>query len=73
MFASGNGGEENDTCAADILSSGINVIGIGAVASNGAQATYDEQCSGKMAVTFVDDPYQENDTLATHVVCIQSL
>ena len=56
VFAAGNGGDMDDTCAADGYPSSIYTIGIGSADSNGAQAYYDENCSGKLAVTFVSDP-----------------
>lgn len=45
-----------DTCAADGYPSSIYTIGIGSADSDGFQAFYDENCSGKLAVTFVSDP-----------------
>ncbi len=48
-----------DSCAADGYSSSIYTIGIGAANSNGEQTPYDEQCAGKMAMTFVDSTSQE--------------
>ena len=59
MWAGGNGGENFDSCAADGYASSMYTISIGSAAANGTQSNYDEQCSGKMAVTFVDDPYEE--------------
>ena len=54
MWAAGNGGYDDD-CAADGYVCSIYTIGIGAATSNGSQAYYDEDCSCKMAVTFVSD------------------
>ena len=59
MWAAGNGGRRGDSCAADGYASSIYTISIGSANANGTQSYYDEQCSGKMAVTFVDDPYGE--------------
>ena len=52
MWAAGNGGDNYDSCAADGYSSSIYTIAVGSADQTGAQAYYDEQCSGKMAVTF---------------------
>ncbi len=59
LFAAGNGGFVKDTCAADGYCNSIYTIGIGAVNSNGEQTPYDEQCAGKMAMTFVDSTSEE--------------
>ena len=52
MFASGNGGEYYDSCAADGYAASIYTIAVGSANSYGGQADYDEQCASKMAVTF---------------------
>ena len=52
VFASGNGGQYYDSCAADGYSASIYTISIGSADSYGRQADYDEQCACKMAVTF---------------------
>ena len=57
MFASGNGGDSGDSCAADNYVSSRYTIGVGSVSNDGRQSWYDEQCSGKMVVAFTDDPY----------------
>ena len=65
MWAAGNGGRD-DSCAADGYASSIYTIAMGAASSNGSQASYDEECAGKMAVTFVSDSL--NDT--HHIVSL---
>ena len=70
MFAAGNGGDSDDSCAADGYASSIYTIGIGAAGSDGEQPEYDELCAGKMAVTFVDNLYQLRDTNISAVVSI---
>ena len=65
MWAAGNGGGD-DSCAADGYASSIYTIAMGAASSNGSQASYDEDCAGKMAVTFVSDSH--NDT--HHIVSL---
>ena len=52
MWASGNGGNNYDSCAADGFVNSIYTIAIGSADQNGGQASYDEDCSAKMAVTF---------------------
>ena len=60
MWAAGNGGEYNDSCAADGYVNSIYTIAIGSVGSDGQPASYDERCSAKMAVTFVHNPFNES-------------
>ena len=69
VWAAGNGGLNDDSCAADGYASSIYTIAIGSASSDGTQAFYDEECSGKMAVTFVDNP---NSFRSLQVVSIQS-
>ena len=52
MWASGNGGRNDDSCAADGYASSMFTIAVGSGSPQGKQAYYDEACSGKMAVTF---------------------
>ena len=52
VWAAGNGGDVDDSCAADGFPSSIYTIAVGSADQNAGQAFYDEQCSGKMAVTF---------------------
>ena len=54
VFAAGNGGRVNDSCAADGYTQSIHTISIGALTSDGSPAPYDERCSAKMASTFVN-------------------
>ena len=61
MWAAGNGGDEGDSCAADGYASSIYTIAIGAASSNGSQASYDEDCAGKMAVAFVTNSFDEEN------------
>eukprot|EP00731_Ephydatia_muelleri_P010782 Em0005g1368a len=58
VWAAGNGGQNFDSCAADGYVNSIYTIPIGAASSTGEPAYYDEPCSGKMAVAFVDNPYK---------------
>ena len=52
VWAAGNGGSYFDSCAADGYASSIYTIAMGSADQNGRQADYDENCAGKMAVTF---------------------
>lgn len=52
VWASGNGGKNYDSCAADGYASSMYTIAVGSADSSGKQAYFDEICSGKMAVTF---------------------
>ena len=52
VFSSGNGGQDDDSCAADGYASSRYTIGVGSADQAGRQAFYDEDCSGKMAVTY---------------------
>ena len=52
MWAAGNGGRD-DSCAADGYVNSIYTVAIGAAFHDGSVASFDEECSGKMATTFV--------------------
>lgn len=52
MWAAGNGGRNGDSCAADGYASSMYTIAIGSADESGQQASYDESCAAKMAVTF---------------------
>ena len=52
VWASGNGGKNGDSCAADGYASSIYTIAVGSADEYGYQAEYDESCASKMAVTF---------------------
>ncbi|KAL5493437.1 hypothetical protein EMCRGX_G014619 [Ephydatia muelleri] len=71
VWAAGNGGQQFDSCAADGYVNSIYTIPIGAASSTGEPAYYDEPCSGKMAVAFVDNPYQylQVSTTSTFGLC----
>ena len=50
-----------DSCAVDGYASSVYTIAMGAASSNGSQAPYDEDCAGKMAVTFVTNSLDEEN------------
>lgn len=57
VWATGNGGYRDDSCAADGYITSIYTIGVGAANNIGHPARYDEQCSAKMVVTFNANSY----------------
>lgn len=67
IWASGNGGENHDSCAADGYSSSVYTISVGSASQDGKQAFYDEDCSGKMATTY---SYSSDSHLSQIVSCI---
>ena len=65
MWAAGNGGINEDSCASDGYVNSIYTIAIGSVNEKGEPAYYDEECSAKMAVTF---HHHSNPYSSLHVV-----
>ena len=65
MFATGNGGGVDDDCAVDGFASSIYTIGVGSVAGDGSQPSFDEECSSKMVTA-----YSEGVPGTPHVVII---
>ena len=55
VWAAGNGGEYFDSCAADGYVQSIYTIPVGAANQNGGPASYDEMCSAKMTVAYVEN------------------
>ena len=72
MWSSGNGGYNFDSCAADGYVNSIYTIAIGSANQNAEQASYGEQCAGKMAVTFSHNsdtfPFTDDDWVAYNQV-----
>ncbi len=54
-WAAGNGGESFDSCSADGYVQSIYTIPVGAYNQYGGPAYYDEMCSAKMTVVYVDN------------------
>ena len=52
VWASGNGGNNGDSCTADGYAFSIYTIAVGSANEEGYQAIYDESCAGKLAVTY---------------------
>ncbi|KAH3797253.1 hypothetical protein DPMN_150830 [Dreissena polymorpha] len=60
VWASGNGGENDDDCQADGYTISMYTIGIAAVSKSGTPTFYSEHCSAVMAAAYSgnnpDDP-----------------
>ena len=67
VFASGNGGERFDSCAADGYVNSIYTIAVGSADQNGYQAYYDEDCTSKMAVTYSYNSYQSYNQIVSRL------
>ena len=52
MWASGNGGRQDD-CGADGYVSSIYTIAVGAIGVDGSSYAFDESCSAKMVLAYV--------------------
>ena len=65
MWAAGNGGNNGDTCAMDGYVSSIYTIAVGSVDQYGTQASYDEDCSSKLAVAV---NHNANSPSKNHIV-----
>ena len=68
-FAAGNGGDLYDSCAADGTSQSIYTISVGAYSDDGSPAYYDEKCSAKQTVAYVEsrNPDLKSVSNAHHV------
>ncbi|XP_052806341.1 furin-like [Mya arenaria] len=71
VWASGNGGEDEDDCNADGYASSIYTIGINAVSQTGAPTYYAEWCTSAMAGTYSgDDPNPDIYTTGPNDDCV---
>jgi subtilisin family serine protease len=52
VIASGNGGFNDDSCAANGYASSIYTIAVGSADQHSLTAHFDEECAAKMVVTF---------------------
>ena len=68
VWAAGNGGELFDSCSADGYVQSIYAIPVGAANQNGGPASYDEMCSAKMTVAYVEN----TNTLDPNVQVVSS-
>jgi len=74
MFAAGNGGDVDDSCAADGYSNSIYTISVGAIDVTGRPAFYDEVCSAKLVSGYVENfedslPDVVNSSMNTNLLC----
>ena len=72
MWAAGNGGRD-DSCAADGYVNSIYTIAIGAALHDGSVASFDEECSGKMATTFVSRQDRSSEIVSKSILCTHIL
>ena len=63
MWANGNGGEDDDDCAADGFAASIYTISVGAMSVHGPYSTYDEACSPKMTTAYVTNNNQDSNVV----------
>ena len=70
MFASGNGGEALDSCAADGFVNSIYTIAVGSADQNGNQAYYDENCSAKLATTYSYNSEVYDGQVVSHFILL---
>ena len=59
VWASGNGGEDDD-CAADGYTQSIYTISVGAIGVDGNASPFDEKCSSKMVTAYVTNVYGDS-------------
>lgn len=50
VMASGNGGLNNDSCAANGYASSIYTIAVGSIDQSSLEASFDEECAAKMVL-----------------------
>ena len=71
VWASGNGGDEGDDCAADGYVSSIYTIAVGSIGVDGSRSLRnDEECSAKMVAAYVTDTYRNPAVVS--VICLYS-
>lgn len=68
MWASGNGGLHDDSCAADGYASSIYTFCVGSATENGNFPIYGEMCSATMAVTYSSGMLNEGKIVSTDVL-----
>ena len=71
-WAGGNGGYIfHDSCSADGYSQSIYSISVGAYSDDGSPAYYDEKCSAKQTVAYVESIHNSNlKAVSMHKGCI---
>ena len=56
MWANGNGGYDDDDCAADGYAISPYTISVGALGVYGSPSPFDEVCSAKLVTAYVTNP-----------------
>lgn len=65
MWASGNGGKDDDNCNCDGYTNSIYTISISSATQNGNIPWYSEACSSTIASTFSSGSYDERQIITT--------
>jgi furin len=65
VWASGNGGKDDDNCNCDGYTNSIYTISISSATQNGNIPWYSEACSSTIASTFSSGSYEENQIITT--------
>ena len=65
MWASGNGGKDDDNCNCDGYTNSIYTISVSSATQNGNIPWYSESCSSTLASTFSSGSYEENQIITT--------
>ena len=65
MWASGNGGKDDDNCNCDGYTNSIYTISISSATQNGNIPWYSEACSSTIASTFSSGSYEERQIITT--------
>jgi len=59
VWASGNGGAKEDTCACDGYASNVFTLSIGSASESGTFPWYGEKCPSTLAVTYSSGAYTD--------------
>ena len=65
MWASGNGGKDDDNCNCDGYTNSIYTISVSSATQNGNIPWYSEACSSTIASTFSSGSYEERQIITT--------
>jgi hypothetical protein len=57
VWANGNGGYDDDDCAADGYAISPYTISVGALGVDGYPSPFDEVCSAKLVTAYVTNPF----------------
>jgi proprotein convertase subtilisin/kexin type 1 len=67
VWASGNGGANDDTCSCDGYASSIFTLSIGSASESGSFPWYGEKCASTMAVTYSSGAYTDQKIATTDI------